>query len=49
MRPLARAFREGLTPLLFVSRGWGELLYLDAELRIQRDLRGDIVIATKVD
>jgi hypothetical protein len=31
-----------------VGKGWGELLYLDDELRIQKDVRGDIVIATKV-
>jgi autotransporter-associated beta strand protein len=40
---------RGLTvPLPPVGKGWGELLYLDDELRIQKDVRGDIVIATKV-
>lgn len=35
-------------PLPPVGRGWGELLYLDSELRIQRDVRGDMLVATKV-
>ena len=40
---------RGLTvPLPPVGKGWGELLYLDDELRIQKDVRGDFVIATKV-
>jgi len=30
-----------------VGRGWGELLYLDEEMRIQRDIRGDLLVATK--
>ena len=30
-----------------VGRGWGELLYLDDELRIQRDVRGDMLVATR--
>ncbi len=38
-------FRVPLPP---VGRGWGELLYLDEEMRIQRDIRGDLVVATKV-
>jgi len=41
-------WRDWTVPLPPVGRGWGELLYLDSELRIQRDLRGDIVIATRV-
>jgi hypothetical protein len=35
-------------PLPPVGKGWGELLYLDDELRIQRDIRGDMLVATKV-
>ena len=35
-------------PLPPVGRGWGELLYLDDELRVQRDVRGDVIIARKV-
>lgn len=34
-------------PLPPVGKGWGELLYLDDELRIQRDVRGDLLIATR--
>ena len=40
-----RGFRVPLPP---VGQGWGRLLYLDEELRIQRDVRGDTIIATKV-
>ena len=35
-------------PLPPVGRGWGELLYLDDQLRIQRDVRGDTLVAVKV-
>ena len=35
-------------PLPPVGRGWGELLYLDEEMRIQRDVRGDLLVATRV-
>jgi len=35
-------------PLPPVGRGWGELLYLDEELRIQRDIRGDMLVAARV-
>ena len=34
-------------PLPPVGRGWGDLLYLDDDLRVQRDVRGDLLIATK--
>ena len=52
----AKAVREGIVekagvfevPLPPVGRGWGELLYLDDEMRIQRDVRGDLLVATKV-
>jgi len=41
--------RQALTvPLPPVGRGYGEILYLDAELRIQRDDRGNMLVATKV-
>jgi len=40
-----KSFRIPLPP---VGRGWGELLYLDDEMRIQRDIRGDMLVATKV-
>merc|ERR1711924_248649 len=32
-------------PLPPVGKGWGELVYLDEEIRIQRDVRGDTLIA----
>lgn len=41
-------WRELCLPLPPVGRGWGELLYLDDEMRIQRDIRGDLLVATKV-
>ena len=40
-------WRSYEVPLPPVGRGWGELLFLDDELRIQRDIRGDLLIATK--
>merc|ERR1711924_65043 len=44
----ALTWRDVTVPLPPVGRGWGELLYLDDELRIQRDVRGDMLVATKV-
>lgn len=41
-------WREICVPLPPVGRGWGELLYLDEEMRIQRDIRGDLLVATRV-
>ena len=41
-------WRSVRVPLPPVGRGWGELLYLDDELRIQRDVRGDLLVATRV-
>ena len=48
--PPAEWIRVGAltVPLPPVGRGWGELLYLDDELRVQRDVRGDVIIARKV-
>ena len=39
-----RSFELPLPP---VGKGWGEQLYLDKELRIQRDVRGDLLVATR--
>ena len=44
----ALTWRGLRVPLPPVGRGWGELLYLDDEMRIQRDIRGDMIVATKV-
>ena len=44
----ALTWRALTVPLPPVGRGWGELLYLDDELRIQRDVRGDLLVATRV-
>jgi hypothetical protein len=41
------AWRGIQVPLPPVGKGWGELLYLDDEMRIQLDIRGDIVIAER--
>ena len=41
-------WRSIRVPLPPVGKGWGELLYLDEELRVQRDVRGDLLIASKV-
>ena len=47
-RNCALTWRNVRVPLPPVGRGWGELLYLDDDLRIQRDVRGDMLVATKV-
>ena len=47
-RGCSLAWRDARVPLPPVGRGWGELLYLDDELRIQRDVRGDMLVATRV-
>ena len=31
-----------------VGSGWGELLYLDEDIRLQRDIRGDLILAKRV-
>ena len=41
-------WRALTVPLPPVGRGWGDLLYLDKELRIQRDVRGDLLVARRV-
>lgn len=35
-------------PLPPVGKGWGELVYLDKNIRIQKDSRGDTLIAEKI-
>jgi len=35
-------------PLPPVGKGWGDLLYLDGEMRLQRDVRGDLLLAVRV-
>ena len=35
-------------PLPPVGQGWGDLVYLDEEMRIQRDIRGDLLVTTRV-
>ena len=40
-------WRSLTVPLPPVGRGWGDLLYLDEEMRIQRDLRGNLLVATR--
>ena len=41
-------WRELAVQLPLIGKGWVELLYLDDELRIQRNARGDMLVATKV-
>lgn len=43
----ALRYRSLRVPLPPVGRGWGELLYLDDEMRIQRDIRGDLLVAKR--
>ena len=40
-----KGFKLGLPP---VGSGWGELLYLDQDLRLQRDIRGDLILAQRI-
>ena len=40
-----KGFKVNLPP---VGSGWGELLYLDQDLRLQRDIRGDLILAQRV-
>jgi hypothetical protein len=41
-------YKSVTVPLPPVGRGWGELLYLDEDIRIQRDIRGDLLVAERV-
>jgi len=43
----ALRWRSIEVPLPPVGKGWGALLYLDQEMRIQRDVRGDLLVATR--
>ena len=43
----ALVWRGVSVPLPPVGKGWGDLLYLDEDLRVQCDVRGDLLIATK--
>merc|ERR1711971_941216 len=40
-----KGFRLNLPP---VGKGWGELLYLDEDIRLQKDIRGDLIFAKRV-
>ncbi|KAH8095515.1 glutathione S-transferase [Aureococcus anophagefferens] len=40
-------WRGTKVPLPPVGEGWGDILYLDDTLRVQRDIRGDVLIATR--
>ena len=40
-----KGFKVNLPP---VGSGWGELLYLDQDIRLQRDIRGDLILAQRV-
>jgi len=44
----AARWRSIEVPLPPVGQGWGDLVYLDENMRIQRDVRGDLLVATKV-
>jgi len=41
-------WRSVSLPLPPVGKGWGELVYLDDDFRIQRDVRGDLLVATRL-
>jgi len=40
-----KGFTLSLPP---VGSGWGELLYLDSDIRLQKDIRGDLILAQRV-
>lgn len=40
-------WRSLQVPLPPVGQGWGDLLYLDDDMRLQRDIRGDLLIGMK--
>ena len=41
-------WRSVTLPLPPVGKGWGEVVYLDDDFRIQRDVRGDLLVATRL-
>jgi len=41
-------WRKWNIPFPPVGKGWGELLYLDEDIRLQRDIRGDLLLARRV-
>ena len=41
-------WRSVTVPLPPVGKGWGEVVYLDDDFRIQRDVRGDLLVATRL-
>ena len=41
-------WRKYELPLPPVGKGWGELVYLDDDFRIQQDVRGDLLVATRI-
>ncbi|KAJ1444299.1 hypothetical protein M885DRAFT_553306 [Pelagophyceae sp. CCMP2097] len=45
----ALRWRGFTVPLPPVGKGWGELAFIDGDLRIQRDVRGDLLIARRVN
>ena len=36
-------------PIPPIGNGWGELLYLDNDIRLQRDIRGDSIVAKRIN
>jgi len=42
-------WRSVTVPLPPVGKGWGEVVYLDDDFRIQRDVRGDLLVATRLE
>ena len=42
-------WRSVSLPLPPVGKGWGEVVYLDDDFRIQRDVRGDLLVATRLE
>ena len=41
-------WRSVQLPLPPVGKGWGELVYLDEDFRIQLDSRGNLLVATRL-
>ena len=42
-------WRSVTLPLPPVGKGWGEVVYLDDDFRIQQDVRGDLLVATRLE